>query len=475
MTDTCVFDRSAFYYAWLQVLAGRTNDGTVALLQPIALRDAESWRNWAATVLVRGFRLPDAEARALLENDYNPRCGPPWEGEELDREFAHKLAEARTKPFGKRVGWLLHDEPKKGVDLTEFLDTPPDTPKPGIAAISVGELVRANPILRPPVIRGLLREGETKNVIAAPKTGKSWLTLDLAISVATGRPWLGQYETVPGDVLIIDNELHRETSAHRVPKVAQARGVPMSEIAERIYIDNLRGRLTDIARLATYTEALEPGRFKVIVLDAFYRFMPAGGDENDNGLMANIYNTIDAIADRLRCCFVMIHHASKGSQASKNVTDVGAGAGAQSRATDTHLVLRPHEEEGVVVLDAGVRSWSPVKPACLRWEFPVWTVDDDLDPTALRNERAKKKTAITETKVKPDRWTPERFVETFIGEELENRIKIREAAMLEQKISRRRVDELFVLAEEQGLIERVKLPGRGAPIGFRIAITGACE
>ncbi len=44
------------------------------------------------------------------------------------------------------------------------------------------------------------------------------------------------------------------------------------------------------------------------------------------------------------------------SQAGKAITDVGAGAGSQSRATDTHLILRPHEEKNCAVLDAAVRS-----------------------------------------------------------------------------------------------------------------------
>ena len=99
--------------------------------------------------------------------------------------------------------------------------------------------------------------------------------------------------------------------------------------------------------------------------------------------MASVYNTIDSYAAHLDCAFVLIHHTSKGNQAMKSVTDVGAGAGAQSRATDTHLVLRPHEERGVVVMDSVVRSFPPVDPVCLRWNFPVWNYDASLDPENL--------------------------------------------------------------------------------------------
>lgn len=363
--------------------------------------------------------------------------------------------------------------PVQGVDLSAFISespAPPDATQPARPApLTVGELVDAHPALRPPVIHGILRQGETMNVIAAPKTGKSWLTLDLAIAVATGRPWLGRYATEPGEVLIIDNELHRETSANRIPKVAQARGVPLRQIGDCIHVDNLRGRLQDIFSLAPYFEALEPDRYRVIVLDAFYRFMPAGGDENDNGTMANIYNRIDGFANRLGCCFVLIHHSTKGSQSSKSVTDVGAGAGAQSRAADAHVVLRPHEEEDVVVLEAAVRSWPRVEPVCLHWSFPVWNADESLDPSALKNERPGKKKDALKTKSEQaaaPSWDVERFVAAFITCQPITIPELRERIDQHPDLPWRRAQDMLSIAETRGLIERRKLPGRGGPVGF---------
>ena len=230
----------------------------------------------------------------------------------------------------------------------------------------VGELLSDFPVLRDPIIDGLLRVGETMNVIAPPKLGKSWLVLDLAMAVATGRDWLDAYPTHQGNVLLLDNELHAETSSDRIPRVAWARGTTVESLNQSMFIDNLRGRLPDINSLRTYFDNFKPGFFKLIILDAFYRFMPKDTDENSNGNVTDLYNVLDRYAADLQCSFVLVHHASKGNQSAKAVTDEGAGAGSQSRATDTHLVLRHHQEPGCVVVDAAVRSWPPIEPRCLR-------------------------------------------------------------------------------------------------------------
>lgn len=323
------------------------------------------------------------------------------------------------------------------------------------ACKSVGQLLVDHPDLRPPVIHGLLRRGESMNVIASSKIGKSWLVTDLALSLATARPWLQTFDTEPGNVLIIDNELHAETSANRIPKVASARHIPLAEIADRVFVENLRGRLKDIFALAPYFQQLQTGYFKTIILDAVYRFMPRGSDENDNGTMADVFNQLDWYAGLLGCSFVLVHHASKGNQSGKSVTDVGAGAGSQSRATDTHLILRPHEETDCVVLDAAVRSWPPIEPRCLRWTFPVWTPDDTLDPTALRTERPRRRTKQQATEPKPTepQWDPQRFTDTFACDTPQARLAIIDAAC-EAGLAERRASQLLRRAEARGLLHR---------------------
>ena len=320
--------------------------------------------------------------------------------------------------------------------------------------VSVGQLVKDHPVLRPPLIHGLLRCGETINVIAPPKFKKSWLVLDLALALATGRPWLDTFATEPSQVLILDNELHAETSADRIPKVAEARNIDLASISDRLFIDNLRGRLLDIDSLKTYFESVRRGSFKLVVLDAFYRFLPKDADENSNSNLTDVYNRLDAYASMLDCSFILVHHASKGNQSGKSITDVGAGAGSQARATDTHLVLRQHEEDDCVVVDAAVRSWHPIDPICLRWSFPVWNVDESLDPDCLRSERPRKRPApkVVEVAKEPE-WTPQRFADAFLTPVPLTITAILQAAK-QAGVSKRKAKDLLQISEDVGLIHR---------------------
>jgi hypothetical protein len=339
--------------------------------------------------------------------------------------------------------------------------SPTDAPAVEFPIVSSLELVKTFPERRAAVIEGLLRRGEIMNIIAAPKVGKSFLTLGLAFAVAEGRVWLGTFETVQGNVLIIDNELHPETSAHRLRILAQAMGVP-EEVLEDVDIVNLRGQLQNLASIGVALKAIPKGRYALIIIDAFYRTLPAGMNENDNATMADIYNQLDSYADMTGAAFALIHHASKGDQSARAVTDVGAGAGAQSRATDTHLILRPHEENHVVVLDAAARSWPPVAPRCLRWDFPLWKLDLDLDPSKLRTNRPRRAKPESEDKTEKPKeppWTAKRFVETFGKPEPQPRITIVEAAQM-CGLSDHKIGDLLRGAKDSGLLHNWRLEGK---------------
>jgi hypothetical protein len=224
--------------------------------------------------------------------------------------------------------------------------------------------------MRPSIIDGVLRVGEVCNIIASPKIGKSFLAGGLAWCVATGRPWLG-HDTTQGRVLIIDNELHAETLASRLWRISVAMQIENSQHSKDIDVLTLRGRQCDIAELDIHLDPMAD--YALIVVDALYRTLPSGTSENDNAEMMQVYNWLDRYAQKMQAAIVVVHHSSKGDQSEKSLTDVGSGAGAISRAADTHIAIRPHEQAGFAVMEAVTRSYKSPDPVTIEWEYPIWT------------------------------------------------------------------------------------------------------
>lgn len=266
--------------------------------------------------------------------------------------------------------------------LTQYEKDQQESSLPRI--ISAGELFETAGPMREPVIDGLLRRGEIANIISESKIGKSWLSLSLLFSIVTGRDWLDTFPVTQGRVLLIDNELHKPTILARMKTVADAMGIHHDEYRDMFGILSLRGNLKSFVDIETVIGDIEPSYYTSVVVDAFYRMLPKDTSENDNAEMAAVYNLIDRYAEQTQASWQLIHHSTKGSQAEKRITDVGAGAGSQSRAVDCHLVLRQHSEENHVVLDASVRSFPPVEPIVLRWGYPCWTKAANVDPRKLR-------------------------------------------------------------------------------------------
>jgi Bifunctional DNA primase/polymerase, N-terminal/AAA domain len=327
----------------------------------------------AAIVDDYGGRLGADEIVTVL-SPWALRCNPPLDDLELRNCVDSALKNGSARPA------------KQPASTGHAREHAPDSPKEPLACIPFQQLCEAYPRMRKPVLGGWARRGETVNIIAPPKFGKSWLSYLVAISEATATPLFGRVTTTGGRVLHVDNELHPNTLAHRIPAVGDAMGIPRDEYEHKLDIISLRGRLRSFGDLVSEFSGVEHGHYSLITFDAKYRFATAGVSENDNAAETQFYNLADELADRTGAVVVFIHHASKGNQADKRVTDMGAGAGAQSRAADCHIVLREHEESGVVVLEAAVRSFPPFEPLALRWQFPLWVADSSVDPGRLRRQ-----------------------------------------------------------------------------------------
>jgi hypothetical protein len=427
-----------------------------------------SKRGWSATLKDRVFYVFSSNAAPFEPNQgYSPFSVYTWL--EHDGDFEQAARSLRELGYGGDYGKDNAD----GLDISAIVGmsvaqgaSPPhnsDKADNGPKIQKLKTLITEFAGLNAPIIHGLLREGETMNIIASPKIGKSWFASRLAISVASGLDWLG-LTVESGNVLHIDNELHANTIGYRYGVISEAMNFPHHLYSENIDMVSLRGKLRDLYGLARTFDQIEPGQYKLIILDAFYRTLPRDTDENDNGAIANLYNVIDHYASRLRCAFVLIHHTSKGNQSGKAVTDVGAGAGSQSRAADTHLILRPHEEEGIIVLESAVRSWPPMEPKALQWKWPLFTPTDEVDTSALQGMNKPGKSKAVEL---------EDFVEQCIA--LSDPCSKRSVCYEANQrfgLSERKAEETLNLAMERGLVFRIRTGSHMRYVKHRPGVSG---
>lgn len=168
--------------------------------------------------------------------------------------------------------------------------------------------------------------------------GKTFLTVGLACSVATGSPWLGHDVGLSGPVLYIAAEGTAGLRQRVVAWVAAHHAdhaLPLYFICETVnFLED--GDVAEVMRAM----ACLPAPPRLVVVDTLHRAMP-GGDENS----AKDVGVVVTHADRLRreagCTVLMVHHSKKDA-------DVERGSTALRGACDTLLMLR--DDEGVRAL-----------------------------------------------------------------------------------------------------------------------------
>lgn len=369
------------------------NDGVIGFK---CFHNSCSDRHWRD---VRLIYEPDAYAKTTPQRGSNGRQGTAWPpGTRVRAGDKDNIGTVISDGGDSVVVRFISPEGNQGtITLPKSQLSNLDHPEELIVTrpIWAGDLINTYPTLRDPVIDGLVRRSEIANIISESKVGKSWLMAGTALCVVGGDHLFGKFPTMAGNCLYLDNELHPETLRDRIAAVSKAMGLSREAYGQKIAFECFRGRRVDVFSLDKYLQQFKPGEFTYLVLDALYRFWPKGMSENDNAVWVDIYNQLEIYAERLGIAILIVHHSSKGDQSQKRVTDIGAGGGAQSRAADCHLVLRAHEQAGVAVVDAAVRSFKPVESYCIRFDWPLWSPAPDCDPAKLKSAKRVAKNSAT--------------------------------------------------------------------------------
>ena len=240
--------------------------------------------------------------------------------------------------------------------------------------------IPASPVL----IEGMLHQGSKMLISGPSKMGKTWLLIDLAVSIQTGTPLWG-LQTKQANVLYINLELQEFHAQKRYKRILNAKNLTAKN---GMGIWNLRGRACDISKLRSQLMPdILKGDYGLIVIDPIYKVY---GDRDENSVsdVAEIMNELEQITNETGAALVYVAHQTKGNQSGKEAIDRFSGSGTFARDVDSGLILTEHEEADCYTADAAIlRNFPPFKPFVLHWECPLMVRENDIDPERLKARR----------------------------------------------------------------------------------------
>lgn len=209
------------------------------------------------------------------------------------------------------------------------------------------------------IVKGIWGEGAKGFIAGDPKTYKSTIAVDLAVSVASGKPFLGHFDVnreARGPVLYVDEENQSNLTQARFFQVLQSKGLIRdgylpSPIIKRVHIASKEGfRLTDEGSVEWLQSYVKEHKIKMVILDPLY-YVAQGVSESSEEMM-NLLVELDKLCTSLRVALIVVHHFKKQSNenpSAPNDFQRMSGTGAMGRWFESILMVTRHPESGVRV------------------------------------------------------------------------------------------------------------------------------
>lgn len=269
---------------------------------------------------------------------------------QIERELADAgcsvteiVALVRTTPWNKYAGRgdelrRLTSEAHKAVaarseEVEEQLELEANRPKPQ----RIGLLLKNIP---KPVwlIDGIWTEGACGFIAGQPKSYKSWMGFDLAMSMATGMPFLGHFAVrKPGPTLYIQEEDGAPILKQRADKIwpgKQADKMKLDESGMLVWDAPADMGTLENAPLDAYIregfvisdpswqswldETLAEGEYVMVVLDPL---MMMAGDVEENRaqeMTSKVFRPLKQLAEKHKTAICLVHHMRKQGQATQD-------------------------------------------------------------------------------------------------------------------------------------------------------------
>jgi hypothetical protein len=212
-------------------------------------------------------------------------------------------------------------------------------PTPQLLNIEAWDTIKDEPVNW--IIENVLPEKGFAALYGPPGSYKSFIALDIAEAVATGRQWMGNQVTNPGAVLYIAGEGHGGIGARIKACKINHQTQDGAEIYVIRYQLNLRSSADDFNLLMQSIDNLieRTGiELRLVQIDTLARAF-GGGNENDSQDMGAFIHNAGRLQRKLDCALMVLHHSGKDQ------TKGLRGHSSLLGAVDTQLELQKLEQE----------------------------------------------------------------------------------------------------------------------------------
>lgn len=213
---------------------------------------------------------------------------------------------------------------------------------PQLLFISAAELNEKN--IDPPkfIIEGMLSEGLAL-LVAPSKACKSWMALDMGISVATGTKFLGRM-TNKGSVLYIAYEDSEFRLKDRQEKVLNGRPAPkdlyLATAATAADLDH--GLIEQLESFLT-----QKPDTNLVIIDTFQCARSLNNSKNAYAKDYRDTGKFKAFADAHRLTVLLVHHTSKRTDDNDPFASINGTTGIMGASDTTIMLTRTNKETGL--------------------------------------------------------------------------------------------------------------------------------
>jgi AAA domain len=237
------------------------------------------------------------------------------------------------------------------------------------------------------IVAGFIDAGQIVAGGGTSKAGKTFLALQLAVSVAAGVTFLGAFNPSPVAVLYVGFELSDYRLKQRISAIAKRIG---ASPGANLFVWNLRRKYLDITDFAQLLSLkIKQCAVLLVIVDPLYTLL-GNRDENRVTDMTDLLVQLAKVQDRTagKIAIILMHHFPKGLHAGQSLLDCFSGSSALGRFVDSAFGIRDHKstnaEAKSYVLDFELRDHPAIPGFVVDLEFPVFLRNDAKDPAQYK-------------------------------------------------------------------------------------------